>query len=182
MNTLIALHNAVFDFFDRASGFLLPTLARFAFAAVLMMYFWKSALTKVGDGILGLIFPSDGAYVQIFPKAMEAVGYDSSQLGVFHWIVALAGMWAEFILPLLILIGLLSRLAAIGMIGFVVVQSLTDVVGHGMTDAKTLGMWFDKVPDSVIMDQRLLWVTVLLIIVIKGAGPLSVDRLMGRLS
>ncbi len=182
MNTLISLHNTLFGWLDRMSGFILPTLARFTFAAVMLMYFWKSAVTKLGDGILGIFSPSDGAYIQIFPRAFEAVGYDSSQLGFFHWLVALAGTWAEFILPALILIGLLSRLAAIGMIGFVFLQSATDVVGHGATDAKTLGAWFDGVPDSVILDQRLLWVTVLAIIVVKGAGPLSVDRFMGRLS
>ncbi|MFD3189522.1 DoxX family protein [Sedimentitalea sp. HM32M-2] len=182
MNTLISLHNALFDRLERVSGIVLPTLARFTFATVMLIYFWKSAATKLGGGIFGLFSPSDGAYVQIFPRAMEAVGYDSSQLGVFHWLVAMAGTYAEFILPALIVLGLFSRLAALGMIGFVIVQSATDIVGHGATDAKTLGAWFDGVPDSVILDQRLLWVTVLLIIVIKGAGPLSLDRYLGRLS
>lgn len=182
MNTLIALHNGVFERIDRALGFLLPTLARFTFAAVLLVYYWSSALTKVGPGLLGLLRPSDGAYVQIFPKAMEAVSYDVGQLGMMHWLVVLAGMWAEFLLPLLVVIGLFGRLAALGMIGFVCVQSTTDVTGHGMTDAATLGAWFDRFPDSVILDQRLLWITVLAFIVVKGAGPLSVDRLLGRLS
>ncbi|MBK0327628.1 DoxX family protein [Rhodobacteraceae bacterium F11138] len=182
MNTLISLHNALFDWLDRMSGAILPTLARFTFAAVLLMYFWKSAMTKVGDGLLGLLMPSDGAYVQIFPRAMEAVGYDSSQLGMFHWLIALIGMWAEFILPALVVLGLMGRLSAIGMIGFIIIQSATDIVGHGGSDPKTLGAWFDGIPDSVIMDQRLLWITVLLIIVIKGAGPLSLDRIMGRLA
>lgn len=182
MNTLISLHNALFDWLDRQSGFILPTLARFTFAAVLLVYFWKSAMTKVGSGLFGIFRPSDGAYVQIFPRAMEAVGYDSSQLGIFYWLVALAGTWAEFILPALIVIGLMSRLASIGMIGFVIIQSATDVIGHGGSDAKTLGAWFNGIPDSIIMDQRLMWITVLLIIVVKGAGPLSVDRIMGRLS
>lgn len=182
MNALISLHNALFDWLDRQSGFILPTLARFTFAAVLLIYFWKSALTKVGSGLFGIFRPSDGAYVQIFPRAMEAVSYDSSQLGFFYWLVALAGTWAEFILPALILIGLFTRLASIGMIGFVILQSATDVIGHGGSDPKTLGAWFDGIPDSVIMDQRLMWITVLLIIVVKGAGPLSMDRIMGRLS
>jgi len=182
MTALISLHNTLFGWLDRASGIILPTLARFTFAAVMLAYFWKSAVTKLGSGLFGIFSPSDGAYVQIFPRAMEAVGYDSSQLGLFHWLVALAGTWAEFILPALILVGLFSRLAAIGMIGFVFVQSATDVVGHGATDVKTLGAWFDGVPDSVILDQRLLWVTVLAIIVVKGAGPISLDRLMGRLT
>ncbi|WP_424984773.1 DoxX family protein [Microbulbifer sp. S227A] len=182
MTALISLHNAVFDWLDRHSGLILPTLARFVFAAVLLVYFWKSALTKVGSGVLGLFFPSDGAYVQIFPRAMEAVSYDSSQLGLFYWAVALLGTWAEFILPALFLVGLLSRLAAIGMIGFVILQSATDIIGHGATDATTLGAWFDAASGSLIMDQRTLWIMLLLVIVIKGAGPLSLDRLMGRLS
>jgi putative oxidoreductase len=182
MTLMINMHNSVFDWLDRMSGFILPSLARFTFAAVLLMYFWKSAWTKLGDGLFGMFRPSDGAYVQIFPRAMEAVGYDSSQLGLFHWFVALAGTWAEFLLPALLVVGFLSRLAAIGMIGFVLLQSVTDIVGHGATDDATLGGWFNGVPDSVILDQRLLWITVLAIIVVKGAGPLSIDRLMGRLS
>lgn len=182
MTALISMHNAVFDWLDRQSGFILPTLARFVFAAVLLIYFWKSAATKVGSGLLGILFPSDGAYVQIFPRAMEAVSYDSSQLGVYYWLVALAGTWAEFILPALIVLGLFSRLAAIGMIGFVILQSVTDIVGHGASDPQTLGSWFDAASGSLIMDQRTLWVMVLLVIVVKGAGPLSVDRIMGRLS
>lgn len=182
MTALISLHNALFNWIDRHSGIILPTLARFTFAAVLLIYFWKSALTKVGSGIFGIFFPSDGAYVQIFPRAMEAVGYDSSQLGTLYWLVALAGTWAEFILPLLLVLGLFGRLAAIGMIGFIIIQSATDIVGHGASDPTTLGAWFDAASGSLIMDQRTLWIMVLLVIVVKGAGPLSLDRVIGRLS
>lgn len=164
---------------DRLGDAALPLLARFAFAAVLLLYYWASALTKVGDGIFGLVQPSLGAYAQIFPRAMEAAGYDPSQLGAFHWAVVTAGTLAEFILPALIVLGLLTRLAALGMIGFVVLQSLTDIVGHA-ADPATIGAWFDRLPDAVILDQRLLWVFVLLTLVLKGAGPLSLDRLFTR--
>lgn len=181
MNTLISLHNSIFGFLDRQSSLILGTLARFVFAATLLMYFWRSAWTKLGDGLFGIFSPSDGAYVQIFPKAFEAAGYDSSQLGFFHWLVALAGTWAEFILPALIVLGLLTRLASIGMIGFVVLQSATDIVGHGATDAKTLGAWFDGASDSVILDQRAFWVFLFITLIVKGAGPLSLDRFLGRL-
>ena len=158
---------------------LLPLLARFLFAAVLLVYFWKSGTTKLGDGLFGFLSPSTGAYAQIFPKAFEAVGYDSSQLSVFHWAVVVAGTWAEFLLPLLIMLGLLTRLAALGMIGFIVVQSLTDLFGHGGIDQpETLGAWCDRAPDAVILDQRLLWVFLLAVLVIKGAGALSLDRLL----
>lgn len=170
---------ALYSRLDRAGDWLLPSLARFAFAATLVGYFWASALTKLGDGIFGFLRPALGAYAQIFPHAFEAVGYDLSKLGLFHWAVATAGMWAEFILPLLIVLGLLTRPAALGMIGFVVVQSLTDIFGHGV-DASTIGTWFDRAPDSVILDQRLFWVVLLITLVLKGGGPISLDRVIGR--
>jgi putative oxidoreductase len=163
------------------ADWLLTTLARLVFAATLLFYFWVSGLTKLGDGILGLFQPSVGAYAQIFPKAMEAVGYDSSQLSVFHWAVALAGTWAEFILPALIVLGLLTRLSALGMIGFIIMQSLTDLIGHGgLEHAETVGAWFDRFPDSVILDQRAMWVYLLIVLVVKGAGPLSLDAAFAR--
>ncbi len=48
------------------------------------------------------------------------------------------------------------------MIGFVVVQSLTDVYGHGQSGE--IGSWFDRFPDAIIMDQRALWVFLLLVL------------------
>ena len=160
---------------------LLPLPARFTFGAVLALYFWASALTKLGDGVFGFLFPSAGAYVQIFPHAMEKVGYDPSALGPWHWAVVTAGTWAEFILPLTILIGLFTRLSALGMIGFIVVQSLTDLYGHGLAgDAKFIGGRFDRIPDAMLMDQRLLWIFPLIVLVTKGAGALSIDRVLMR--
>ena len=178
MNTLIQKYKSVIGPIERLDRFL-PLLVRFLFAAVLLVYFWNSALTKLGDGITGLFSPSTGAYVQIFPRAFEAAGYDSSQLSLFQHLVVLAGTWSEIILPALIVLGLLTRLAAFGMIGFVTVQSLTDLYGHGgIAHAETLGAWFDRLPDGIILDQRAFWVFALLTLAIKGAGPLSLDRLL----
>ena len=173
MSSLLSHYFAVTDRLARAD-WLLSTLARFLVAAILLVYFLNSGLTKLGDGLAGLLVPSAGAYAQIFPKAFEAAGYDSDALSVFHQIVVIAGTWAEFILPVAIVLGLFTRLAALGMIGFVVLQSLTDIYGHGQTDA--LGAWFDRFPDALVLDQRGLWVFVLLVLVFKGAGPLSFDR------
>lgn len=159
---------------DTAGDAVLPSLARATFAASLAGYFWASAMTKIGDGPFS---PSLGAYAQIFPRAMEAVSYDASQLGLWHRLVVLAGTYAEFILPALILVGLLTRLAALGMIGFIVVQSLTDIIGHN-ADATAIGAWFDRIPDSAILDQRLFWVLLLAVLIFKGAGPISLDRIV----
>jgi putative oxidoreductase len=152
------------------ADWLLPTAARLVFAGVLLGYFWASAATKLD----GVFTPSLGAYAQIFPKVFEAVGYDASQLGLWHRLVVLAGAWAEYVLPLLIVLGLFTRLAALGMVGFVVVQSLTDIHGHGAG----AGAWFDRASDALILDQRAFWVLLLLVLVLKGAGPVSADRLL----
>ncbi|AHD00408.1 DoxX family protein [Leisingera methylohalidivorans] len=180
MHALVSIHNAVFDLVERAGERLMPLAARFVFASTLLLYFWNSGLTKLGDGFSGLFTPSIGAYSQIFPKQLEAAGYDVSQFGLLQKLVVLAGTYAEFILPLMIVIGLATRLASFGMIGFIIVQSLTDVVGHGATDDKTLGALFDRFPDAAILDQRLLWIFVLTYLVVKGAGALSVDALLRR--
>jgi putative oxidoreductase len=163
-----------------AADWLIPTLARLVFAGVLLVYYLNSGLTKLGDGVLGFLSPSTGAYAQIFPRAFEAVGYDSDAMNMFHWLVVVAGTVAEFILPLLIVIGLLTRLAALGMIGFVIMQSLTDIYGHGQASA--LGAWFDRFADAPILDQRAFWVFLLIVLVIRGAGPLALDRLTDRRS
>lgn len=167
------------DSLDRRAGPILTTLARLVFAAVLLQYYWASGLTKLGDGLTGILTPSVGGYAQIFPQAMEAVGFNTSEMSWFHWAVVVAGTWAEFILPALIVLGLLTRLAALGMIGFVVVQSLTDILGH-MADPTTIGAWFDKASGSLIMDQRAFWVLALLILVMRGPGPISLDRVFFR--
>ncbi len=153
------------------ANWVLSTLARLVFAAVLLRYFWASAVTKL-DGVFSV---TDSGYGQIFPRAFEAVGFDSAALGSFHYLVVLCGAWAEILLPLAIVIGLFTRLAAFGMIGFIAVQSLTDIFGH-MVGPETIGAWFDGASDALILDQRAFWIVVLVILVIQGAGPLSVDR------
>ncbi|MCA0045156.1 DoxX family membrane protein [Celeribacter litoreus] len=159
----------------RASVHALPLLARLTFAAVLLRYFWSSALTKLD----GPFTPTFNAYAQIFPRQMEAAGYDISGFGLWHWAVIMAGSYAELVLPLLILLGLATRLAALGMIGFVIVQSLTDIIGHGV-GAATIGALFDRASDGLILDQRALWMFLLLSIVGLGGGWFSLDRVIAK--
>jgi putative oxidoreductase len=170
MNTLVALYDRLSTTAGRQADWLLPTAARLVFAGVLAGYFWSSALTKLD----GPFSPTIGAYAQIFPKAFEAVGYDPSQMSLMQGLVVLAGAWAEVVLPVLIIIGLLTRLSALGMAGFVVVQSLTDIFGHGADS----GAWFDRASDALILDQRGLWMLLFAVLIVKGAGPLAVDRLL----
>ena len=145
---------------------------RLVFASVLLRFFWSSALTKI-DGF-GL---SLNAYAQIFPQKMEALGYDPSQLAAPYHLVAAFGTIAEFVLPLLVLIGLFTRLSSVAMIGFIAVMTLTDIYGHGLA-SETIGGFFNRFQDEVIADQRLMWVWMLAVLGITGGGNFAVDRLL----
>jgi len=169
MNQVLSLYDRTAVGLDRQASWMLPTAARLVFAGVLFSYFWASAGTKLD----GLITPSLGSYAQIFPKAFEAAGYDVSKMGLWQRLVVLVGAWAEYALPLLIVLGLFTRLAALGMVGFVIVQSLTDIFGHGSAP----GAWFDSASDALLLDQRALWMLLFLVLIAKGGGPLSADRL-----
>lgn len=176
MRALIGLHNGIFSAISTITGpWLLPTFMRFTFAATLLQYFWHSAQIKLDGSIFALSF---GAYAQVLPVKYEALGYDPSLLSIFDKAVVYAGTYAEFILPALIVVGIFTRLASIGMIGFIAVLTYVDIFGH-MADPVTIGTWFDRIKDSQIMDQRLFWLAILITIIVKGAGPVSVDRFIG---
>lgn len=152
----------------------LGLFARLVFLAVLVPYYLNSALTKF-DGPFAI---ADSAYYQIALPAVEAAGGDVSAISFFPWgLMVFFGSYGEFILPLLLVAGLFTRIAALGMIGFVIVQTLTDILVHNV-DATTIGALFDRFPDSVILDQRLLWVFPLVYLAVKGAGLLSLDKLL----
>lgn len=177
MTKILDLHDWVFQTISRLlSPWFLPTAARFSFASVLLFFFWNSGKTKLGDDIFT---PSFGAYSQILPTKIEAVGYDEELLSTFDVMIVLFGTYAEFILPAMVVIGLFTRLASLGMIGFIVMMSVVDIYGHGI-DAATIGTMFDRISNGLILDQRLMWVFILLVPVINGAGPISVDYLLRK--
>ncbi|MBO6804631.1 MAG: DoxX family membrane protein, partial [Thalassospira sp.] len=100
--------------------------SRGLFVLLLLPYYVNSAMTKI-DGV-GL---SAGAFAQILPPIAEQYLYDTSAIPFFPWhLIVWAGTLGEFVLPILIVVGLFTRLAALGMIGFVVVQTVVDVVFH----------------------------------------------------
>ncbi|MEJ8473107.1 DoxX family protein [Roseibium algae] len=180
ISLLVGLYHSVFGTLERlTNGWFLGLAARFVFASVLLVYFINSGLTKIGSGFLGFLSPSDGAYAQILPRLMEQVSYDSSQIAFFPYgLIVLLGTWSEFILPVLVTIGLFTRAASLGMICFVVVMSYVDITGHHV-EAATIGALFDGNPSGLIADQRLMWVFVLLVPMLKGPGLVSLDALLG---
>ncbi|NJR14159.1 MAG: DoxX family protein [Phyllobacteriaceae bacterium] len=176
----IRLHNTAFGAIERNAVSWLPGLfARFAFAAVLLVYYLNSFSTKIGTGPLGVFSVADNAYYQILPSVIEAAGYDVANVGLGWKLVVWAGTYAELILPLLIVAGLFTRLASLGMMGFITVQSLVDVWLHKIGPEAT-GAWFDRFSDAAILDQRLMWFVPLVLLVIQGAGAISLDHLLAR--
>jgi len=151
-----------------------PLLARLLFGLTLFAFFWKSAFTKFDDGLAGLWTPSVGAYAQILPTRFETVGYDPSAMNALEWAIVIAGSYAELVLPMLIVIGLFTRFAALGMVGFILVMSFVDVSGHGIA----LGSLLDSNPSTLIPDQRLFWIFPLIVLTLQGGGFWSVDRLL----
>ena len=180
IDALVDLHARFFRSLEAAlDGWFLGLFARFAFAGVLLVYFWNAAVTKLGSGLFGIVQLSPGAYMQIVPGAMEAVGYSPSALSLHHHLIVYAGTYAEFVLPALVVLGLFTRLAALGMIVFVAVQSYVDIAFHG-ADERTIGALFDRFPDAAIVDQRTLWLVPLVYLVVKGAGAISLDHVLAR--
>ncbi len=179
---LRTLHDSAFGAVERATqGWFMGLFARFAFASALMVFFLNSALTKVGSGFPGFLVPVSNAYAQMLPAVAERYGYSAANIPFFPYkLIVFAGTHAEFVLPVMIVLGLFTRLASLGMIGFIGVMTLVDIYGHG-ADAKAIGGLFDRVQDSAISDQRLLWLVPLVYLVLRGAGSLSLDAVAGRL-
>lgn len=173
---LIAIACAVERGLAAQTQLALPLVARFLFLVTLFDFFIRSALTKFGDGLLGLVVPSPGAFAQILPKKAEAVAYNVSELGFIDWLIIMAGSYGEIILPVLIVVGLATRFAALGMLVFILVMSVVDVAGHGVG----LGALLDGDPTSLIPDQRLFWAMPLLVLAFMGGGKFSLDRLLIR--
>ncbi len=179
MRGLLSLYDSLVGGVERLTrGWFFGLFARFVFASVLYFYFLNSAKTKVGEGLLGFFSISPNAYYQIALPAVEAAGGDVSQVAFVPWgLMVFAGTYAEFILPLLIIVGLFTRIASVGMIAFVAVQTYVDIAVH-QVDAKTIGAMFDRFSDGLIADQRLLWLFPLVYLAVRGAGAISLDRLL----
>lgn len=181
LDTIALLYEELFGFLNRLTAEWLPgLLARLIFSSVLLMYFWNSAYTKLGSGFPGFVIPDAGAYAQIVPQIAEAASYDVDQIAFIPWtLVVVAGTYAEFLIPCLILLGLFTRAAGLAMIVFLAVMTYVDIQYHQI-GAEAIGGFFDRFQDSPVSDQRLLWSFPLIYLVLYGPGKLSVDHIIGR--
>ncbi len=181
ITALKGLYTGIFGGIERLTdGWFMGLFARLAFSSALMMFFLNSAATKVGSGFPANLVPTVNAYAQMLPPVAEQYGYNADKIPFFPYaLIVYGGTYAEFILPVLILVGLFTRAASAAMIGFIAVMTYVDINFHG-ADAKTIGVLFDRVQDSVISDQRLLWCIPLIYLILKGPGLLSLDAIFGN--
>jgi len=181
INFLINIHHRAFCTISKMTdGWFIEALARLLFLAVLLQYFWNSGKTKIGEGIGGIFQIQDSAYFQILGEAgMISYDFDTANIPWYIDFIVHLGTYSEFILPLLIILGLFTRIAAIGMAIFVLVQSYVDIYVHKVSE-KTIGSLFDGDALSVIMDQRALWMFLFIVLIVKGGGKLSLDYLLAK--
>jgi len=180
---LRSIHDGVFKSLEKVTeGWFLGLAARLVFGSVLLIYFLNSAQLKVGSGFPDMLIPTANGYVQILSEEVFTnYGFDISSVPFFpDTLIVYAGTYGEFILPVLVLIGLFTRLASLGMIVFIAVMTYVDIALHNI-DAATIGQFFDRIQDAAIADQRLLWIFPLVYLVLKGPGLISVDGLVGGL-
>jgi putative oxidoreductase len=167
MRALVSLHNPVFGALEAAAPLLIPTLARLVFAGTLLIYFWNSGLTKWGSGPFS---PDLGAYIQILPRAFDAVGYDPSALGPLATAIvsfrhlggvhpARAGRPRPFHPHRRARHDRLRHRPDLGR-------------HHGpRRGPETIGAWFNNTSGDAILDQRAFWIFLLIVLVLRGAGP-----------
>lgn len=129
-------------------------VARFAIAAV----FWKSGQTKIEGFSLDIItMEAQLGWPHLKDSTLFLFEYEYNLPLISPMIAATLATLMEHILPTLILVGLFTRFAALGL--------------AGMTLVIQLFVYPDAYPTHAT------WLTIALLIMWRGAGALSLDRL-----
>jgi putative oxidoreductase len=141
------------DGFSRIPDTLIAVVARFSIAAV----FWKSGQTKIEGFALDLV---GGEYVLGWPKLSDSALFlfqEEYKLPLLPpELAALAAASAEHLFPILILIGLATRLSAFALL------------------VMTLTIQLFVYPSAYPVHG--VWAAVLLFLMAKGPGWLSLDH------
>ncbi|MCK6190906.1 MULTISPECIES: DoxX family protein [unclassified Pseudomonas] len=147
----------VIALFDTIPYSLIAFIARFSIAAV----FWKSGQTKVEGLAIDLV---NGTFQLGEPKlAASTLPLFRSEYHVpllSPEVAAYLAAFAEHFFPVLILVGLATRFSALALIGM------------------TLTIQLFVYPDAYPTHGT--WLALLLLLVAKGPGRLSIDQLIAR--
>src|SRR5262249_26028194 len=138
--TPLARVEAVLDALSRVPAAALQFLLRFSMAAV----FWHSGMTKIASWDTTIALFRDEYMVPILPPELAA---------------GLAAA-VELTCPVLLVLGLATRLATLPMLGMTFVIEVF------------------VYPEQWI--EHLMWASILLLILTRGPGALSIDHLLAR--
>ncbi|WP_374512188.1 DoxX family protein [Niveibacterium sp.] len=142
---------------QRVPDSLISALGRFSIAAI----FWKSGQTKVEGFAIDLIDCSVTLGWPHLSDSAVALFRDEYRLPLLDPVLAAtAAAFAEHFFPLLLLVGLATRFAAAALLG--------------MTMVIQLFVYPDAYPTHGV------WATVLLVLIARGGGTLSLDHLIAR--
>ena len=152
-SALSRLVSRIHGLFERIPHSLVALLSRFAIAAV----FWNSGQTKVTGFALNVV---TGEFALGWPRLSEsalALFQDEYKLPfIAPTLAAPMAAMAEHLFPLLLLIGLGTRLSALALLGMTLVIQLLVYPGAYATHGT--------------------WAAVLLFLIARGPGSLSVDH------
>jgi len=151
---------ALYDRFVTAVSGRSAEAATLLFARIgLGLIFWRSARTKVEDGTLltmsdTTVFLFEEEYGMPFPE-----------------FTGLIATYAEHFLPILVILGIFSRLGAIGLL------VMTAVIQFWVYPEFLMG-WTD--PNSKWLATHIVWVALAGMIITRGPGPISIDNFLTR--
>ena len=157
MNTIVRWVCAAVSLCDRIPHSLIALLARFSIAAV----FWKSGQTKIEGLKIDIV---DGTFNPGWPRLSDSaieLFRDEYKVPLIppEFAAPLAAA-AEHVFPLLLLIGLATRFSAIGLLVMTAVIQIFVYPGAYPTHG--------------------VWATVLLYLIARGPGALSIDHWIDR--
>jgi len=142
---------------ERVPHNLIAMLGRFSVAAV----FWQSGQTKVEGLAINLV---DGELSLGWPRLSDSAVFlfrEEYQLPLIApEVAAPLAAWAEHLFPILLLIGLATRFSALALLGMTAVIQLLVYPGAYATHG--------------------VWAAVLLYLIARGPGCLSVDHWIAR--
>ena len=156
-NKRSCLIGRVITAFSRIPDSLIALIGRFSVAAI----FWKSGQTKVQDFAIDIVA---GEFTIGWPRLSDSVVdlfREEYRLPLIppEW-AALMAAFAEHVFPALLLIGLATRFSALALLG--------------MTLVIQVFVYPDAYPTHGV------WMTVLLFLVARGGGAVSLDHWLGR--
>ena len=141
--------------YDRAvallSGHAAESVALVFVRLALAGIFWLSGRTKVEES--GLLTVSDNTLYQFSEDPFNKVPLLPSDIAAY------LTTYAEHILPILLILGLFTRLSALALLGM------------------TLVIQFFVFPEAW-WQVHILWVALAMVLIVRGGGGLTLDRLL----